>query len=186
MKLSKTTLLLVGIGIFVIAGAGLGMMLSQQASKQESLSAQLAQALTNVEVVKLEKLHLRIDELQTELDQATTQFAAVTSVLSQPIGSAGVTSTLFDTASTSNVSITAMTTSERATEIFEEGAYTVVSATARVEGGVPDLVDFIVKLNERFLTGVITSATMTVLEANGAEPSSANIQMSVYATTEEE
>ena len=110
---------------------------------------------------------------------------AVTSVLSQPIGSAGVTSTLFSTASTSEVSITAMTSSERASASFEEGDYAVISATARAEGSVSDLVDFIVRLNEGFLTGVITSATLTVPEASSGEPSSADIQMAVYATQED-
>ena len=180
MKLRKTSLLIITIGIFIIAVIGLGTIRYQQIQQQNQLNEQLAQAQSRLGGVKLEQLSSRQAELEGQLSQATSQFEAVKAILSQPVGSVAASSILFDIAKAHGVEVTEMTSSGPVTESLEGVTCSVISLTAKVEGDVPNLVSFVAKLNSHFTTGVVKSITITIPETTSEEKASASIEMVVY------
>ncbi len=192
MKLSKRFFLIIGIGIFIIALAGLGVVCFQRVSEKNQLNEQLASVQLRLSTVQLEQLSSQQAELEEQLSQATSQFEAVKAMLSQPVGSIGDTSILFAIAEACGVEVTEMTSSSPATESLEGVTCSVISLTAKVEGKVPNLVGFITRLNSYFTTGVVRSVTITVLEAassdntstvletTSSDNASANIQLAIY------
>ncbi len=180
MKLSKTTWLVIAIGIFVVAGLGLGMVRSQQLDQQSQLNEKLTLAQSNLEGVQLEKLSSRQAELEKQLSQATPQFEEVKAILSQPVDSITASSILFDIAKAHDLEVTEVTSPGPASDSLEGVTLSVLSLTGKVEGDVSNLVSLVTKLNSSLTTGVIKSIEITVLETTSGEKSSTSIQLVVY------
>jgi len=180
LKISKKTWLIIAIGIFVIALAALYMAYNQQVSEQNQLNEQLALAQSRLSGVNPEKLSSQQAELEEQLSQATSQFEAVKTILSQPAGSITVTDTLFDIARVHGVEVTEMTSSGLTDASLEGVPCLVISVAAKVEGDVPNLVSFVVKLNSFLTTGAVESITITIPETDSGEKASADIQLVAY------
>ena len=67
LKLSKTSWLVIAIGILVVVGIGLGMVRSQQVDEQSELNEKLALAKSNLERVQPEKFPSQQAELEERL-----------------------------------------------------------------------------------------------------------------------
>lgn len=184
LKISKKTGLVIAIGIFVIALAGLFMVYSGQAGEKRELDEQLALVQSRLSGIQLEQLSSRQVELEEQLSQATSQFEAVKAILSQPVGSIAVTSSLFDLARAYGVEVIEITSPGPTTESLEGVTCSVISLTAKVEGKVPNLLGFVTRLNSHFTTGVVKSVTITVLETGSSDNASADIQLAVYTFQE--
>jgi len=180
LKLSKTTLLVIAVGAFIIISATLGVVFSQQVSEQNQLNEKLVLAKSNLERVRLEKSSSRQAELEGQLSQVTSQFEAVKAIFSQPVGSTAVTGILFDVAEAHGLEVTELSSSGQATESLEGVTCSVISLTAKVEGDILNLVNFVTKLNNHFTTGVVKSIEITIPETTSGEKASADIQLVVY------
>ena len=180
MKLRKRTLLIIIVGIFVIVLISLSMLRSQQVSEQNQLNEQFTLIQSRLGVIKLEQLSSQQAELERQLRQATSQFEAVKTVLSQPVGSIAAASILFDIAKVYGLEVTDVTSPGPTSDSLEGITCSVLSLTVKVEGNVPNLVSFITKLNSYFTTGVVKSITITIPEKTSGEKASADIQLVVY------
>lgn len=180
MKLSKTSWLILTIGIFVIIFAGLGVVRFQQVQQQNQLLEESTLAEQELDGVQLEQLSSRKTELERQLDQATSQFEAVKAIFSQPIKSVAASSILFDIAEAHDVEITEMSSLGPDSDSLEGIDCSVISLTAKVEGDVTNLVGFIIKLNSQLATDVIRSITVTVPEMDSGEKASVDIHMVIY------
>ena len=180
MKLSKTGWLIIIIGVFVIILAGLGTVRSQQVREQDQLNDELALAQLKLKGVQLDELAQQQGELDRHLSQTTSQFQAARTILSRPVGSIAVTSTLFDVAAANAVEVTDVNSSGLASADLQGIPCSVLTLTARVEGDVPNLVSFITELNRYLRNGVVKSVEISIPEMTTEEKSSANIQLVVY------
>ncbi|MFC1934157.1 hypothetical protein ACFLWC_00455 [Chloroflexota bacterium] len=181
MKLGKTTRLVILIGVFVVIGISLGMVHSKQVNEQDQLKEKLVQVQSRSAVMQPGQLSSRKAELETQLSQTTSQFEEVEAVLSQPLVSVNVTSTLFDIAEDNGVEVTEMTSPGLATENLEGLDCLVIPLTAKVEGDVSNLVSFITELNSVFTTGVVKSITITVTGNASEERALADLNLVVYS-----
>jgi len=182
LKLSKKTLLVIAAGAFVIIAASLGMVSSQRVGEQNQLNKQLTLAQSRLRAVQLETLSTQQAELESQLGQATSQFEAVKALLAQPGGSVSASTILFDVARAHNLEVTEIASPGPTSDTLEGLACSVTSLTARVEGDVPNLVSFILKLNIHLTTGVVKSIAITIPEAASGEKASADIQLVVYTS----
>jgi len=180
LKLRKTSLLIITIGIFVIALASLGVVFFQQVNERNQLNEQLALVQLRLSGIQLEQLSSQQTELEKQLEQTTSQYEAVKAILSQPIGSVTVSSVLFDVAEAYGLEVTQMSSPGLAIENLEGITCSVVTLSATVEGDVPNLVGFVTKLNSHLATGIVKSVTITVPGTANGEKASANIQIVVY------
>ncbi len=180
MKLSRTSLLLIIAGVFIIALVWLGVGYFQRSDEQNQLKEQLTLAQSKLRGVQLEDLSSRQVELNEQLSQTTSQFEEVRAIFCQPFGSIAVTDVLFDIAETHGLEVTAVTSPGLASESLEGSTCLVTTLNVTVEGDVPNLVDFVISLNSQLATGVVESITITVPETTSEEKTSANIQLVVY------
>lgn len=184
MKLSKMSWLLITIGALVIISATLGIITFQRVSEKNELCEKLDLALSNLQsnlqVQQLEGLSLRQEELEVQLDQATSQFEVVKAMLSQPVGNVAASSILFDVAQAHDLEVTEVTLPGPSSESLEGISCSVISLSARVEGDIMDLVRFMIELNTYLTTGVINSVVITIPETTSEEKASADIQLLVY------
>lgn len=186
MKLSKTTLLAVAGGAFIIILAGVSMLRFQQTGQQDELNERLAAVQSNLARVQLKELSSQQVELKKQLNEAALQLEAVKATFSQPIGSVAATDILINTAKAHDLEITEIISSSPTSESLEGGVTcSVLSLTTKVEGDVPSLVSLVTELNSAFTTGVVKSMTITVPETTSEEKTSVDIQLVVYTHQEE-
>lgn len=180
MKLSKTSWLVLTIGVFVILFAGLGVVRLQQVQEQNQLRGEIALAEQELDGFQREQLSSQEIELEKQLDQATSQFEAVKAIFSQPIKSVAASTILFDMAEAYGLEVTEMSSLGPASDSFDGIDCSAISLTARVEGDVTNLVSFIIKLNSQLVTDVIRSITINFPEVGSGEKASADIHMVIY------
>ena len=180
MKLSKTSWLLLTLGIFVIALAGLGTVYYQQVNQQDRLNEELASAQLKLKGIKLEQLSNQQGELENRLSQTISQPETAKTVLSQPTGSIATSSILFDTAAAYGVEVTEISSPGLTSGDLEGITCSILPLTVRVEGDVSDLVSFLTKLNDKLTTGIVKSVAIIIPETTSEEKTSANIQLVIY------
>jgi len=180
LKLSKRSWLFLAVGVSIIAFAGLNAVRSQQASEQDQLYEELSLAELKLSRVQLKQLSSRQDELEKQLSQTISQSETTDVVLPQPTGSIAASDTLFDTAAACSVKVTTVGSSGLATDDLEGITSYVLALAVTVEGDVPNLISFIIRLNDDLTNGVVKSVQISIPEATGEEKPSANIQLVIY------
>jgi len=182
LKLSRTSWLILSGGIFIVTIASLGIAHSQQLEEQDLLSDNLSVAEMRLSKLQTRELASQREELEAQLSQAVSQLETAKDDMRQSIESIGVTDSLFEIAETCYVTVMDMSSSGITTEKLAGISYSVSALTVRVEGDVPNLIDFIIKMNNNFTTGVVKSADIDIPETTdeGEASPSAHIRLMVY------
>ena len=179
MKLSKRSLLILSIGIFIIALVGLWMVQSQQVTEQNELKKKLNTAELKLNGIQPERLSHRLEELEQQLDQALSQSEEARSTLSQPVDSITINDILFIIAQANSVKVTKVSSAGFSNEELQGITFSVLPLEVIVEGDVANIASFITKLNEDIETGVIKSVEIDIPEEiNGA--AQAGLQIVIY------
>ncbi len=164
MKLGKASRLLLTIGIFAILFAGLGVTYPQQSEKQSQLIEQLSIAQLALEKYSPQQFSSQLRDLESQLAQAESQLEAAEAALHQPIESIEVTDTLFAAAQTSGVETIEISSLGVTSKELEGFTYSVLSLRVKLEGDVPNLTNFILKLSKEFPTGLVKRLEIVVPE----------------------
>ncbi len=168
-------------GIFIVLVAGLGFTRSQQLRERVSLGEELSIAEKRLDKLQVKDLRQQQEELQKRLDESTTQLAAAKDSLRQTIESIDVTDEFFAIAQSCDVEVMGISSSSIKSEKLGNVACSAITLNAVVAGEVPNLISFIIKLNNDFTTGIVKSAQISISEAAGENEPSANIQMVAYS-----
>ncbi len=179
MKLTKTSWLIIIVGIFTIILGGLGVVRMQQVQEQNELNEKLAAAQSKLSTIQPEQLSYRQKELEQQLNETASESKTARATFSQTIGVITVSATLFNIAEANSVNITEINSSGMAENKLEGVPCLTLPLTARVEGETMNLVSFITQLNEELATGAVESLEISIPEATGKK-SSANIRLVVY------
>jgi len=180
LKLSKTSWLLLSVGIFIVVVASLGLTRSQQLQEQGQLGEELGIAETRLDKLQVKQLQQQQEELQGQLDESTIQLVAAKDKLRQTVESIDVTDEFFAIAQSCGTIVESISSSSIRSDKLEGLSCSVITLNAVVSGEVPNLIDFIIKLNTDFTTGVVKSAQISIPEATDEDEPSANILMVVY------
>jgi len=164
MKLSKTTLIFLGVGVFAILAAGLGLAYSQQSREQSRLEEQLSLAKLRLSNYSPQKLSSQLEELESELTSLEAQLKDTKAGLHQSVETIEVTDILFEIAEVCDVAILGVSSPGLSSKEIEGVACSVLTVTVQIEGDVSNLIDFILKLTGEFPTGVIQSADINIPE----------------------
>ena len=162
MKLGKISWLILTAGIFIITFASLGVARFQQLDEKDQLSGELAVAQHRLGKFQLKQLDSQKQELEQQLDKATAQLETAKNEISQPIESITVTDSLFDIARACGVEVTDIISSDLTDGELAGIPSSVINLSIRVEGYVPDLINFVSKLNNDFAVGVVSSVKMNI------------------------
>lgn len=178
MKLSKKSWLIIAIGIFAIAFAGLWLVYSEQLAKKGKLEHELNAAQVKINAINLEQMERRQSELAQQLDQTLASSRDAREVLSRPVESLTISTILFETAEANGVNIKEINSSGNSRQDLYGVNCQMLPVTAQIEGELTNLVAFITQLNNDVATGVVKSVEITI---TGAERAIASIQMAIYS-----
>jgi hypothetical protein len=184
MKLSKKSYLFIGVGIFLIALAGLWTVYSQNSGEEKQLKEEFAQAKTRLNSIQVEQLAGQQGELEQQLKDTLAQSKTARKTLSEPMNSIIITDILFVTAESNSVNITEINSSGMSDVQLEGVPCRMLPLTANIKGEVENLVDFIAQLNDNLANGVVRSIIMNIPDAAGSETPTATIQMVVFTSEE--
>jgi hypothetical protein len=179
MKISKKSWLIVAIGIFAIAFAGLWMVYSEHLGRKYQVMDELNSTRLRLQTINLDRMQQQQTDLEQQLEQTLASSRNAREVLSWPMESLAVNEVLFVIAEANNITITQINSAG----INQEELYGVncnsLPVTARIEGELTDLVAFVTQLNNDMATGVVKSVDITI--PSGTDPSTATVQMTVYS-----
>lgn len=184
LKLSKTSWLILSVGVFIVVLAVLGITRSQQAQEQSRLDDEL-------EMSQISLANMQISDLQAELagleqtaarEQAELDLAA--NSLNETVVSVDVTDEFFSIASACGVIVVNISTSPISPNIYEGLGLSATSINAALEGELSNLIDFVEALNSGFNTGQIRMAQIDIPPSSSNETPSASIQMTIYSYEE--
>jgi len=181
LKLSKTSWLILAAGVFIVVLAGLGVTRSQQLKEQTQLDEELSLSTMRVDKAQTEELLPQLEELQQRIEESSEQLTEVKNRMRQTVESTDVTEKFFVIAEYCGVEIMNLSTMRISTDVVEGIECSTISISATIEGEVPNIIDFIVRLNEGFTTGNIESAQIFIPEESSEDKPSASISMVVYA-----
>ncbi len=177
MKIGGIRLLLLTLGVVGIAFASVGMTTSQQSTEMQQLQTQLTLAKMKLGKIQLEPLYTRLNDLQSRLRGAQIKTEAAKASIRQSLDSVPITSTVFQLAERSNVTIVGIVSPEISTEAVGTVPCAMLSFTISASGSLESLVGFIQALGTSFGTAMIQQIS---LAAAGSE-FSASIRINVYA-----
>jgi len=181
LKLSKTSWLIIAAGIFVIAFASLGIARSQQINERNQLDEELSVAKLRSDKLQLKQIYYEEESFKEQLDLTMSQLEVAMDALHQSIESIEVTDSLLGIARACGVKITAINSSDVASDELESITCSVIKLDIVVEGDVTKLISFIDELSNKFTTGVVKSTEMAISETIGGDTLSANIQLVIYS-----
>jgi len=181
LKLSKTSWIILSIGIFVIAFASLGFTRLQQVKEQDLVQEELSLAESRLSSFQFEQYLSQLEELEEQLNDTLAESKSARLILAQQIESIPSTETLFDIADDCEVGITVVSSSGLSGNVLESISCSALSITVNAEGDVPSLIAFVIKLNSDFKTGAVRSVNIVIPEDTTVELPVATIQMIIYS-----
>jgi len=176
IKLSKTSWIILSVGVFVVVLAGLGVTYSQQLKKSGEANDELDVTEMRLAQFNIEELQQQESALLSRRDSISSQHDTGLIKLQQSIESIDVTERCYYIASFSNVEIIDIGTTDVRPIEFINLESNIISVHINVRGELSDMVNYIINLNEGFTTGYIESV-QTVID----ESSYTSIQLVVYS-----
>jgi len=164
LKLSKTSWLILIVGVVIVAFASLGLARARQVNEHEQLNEELTVAEMRLTKIQLKELQARKGELEAQLDEATAQLKAAKDNLSQSNESIDVTDFLFVIAQACGVVINNIYSSDLSDDELAGVNCSVSRLSINVEGEVANLISFVTALNNDFTTGVVDSVDISIPE----------------------
>jgi hypothetical protein len=181
IKLSKTSWLILAVGLFVVIAAGLGITRSQQAQEQGRLNNELATSEQSLAAIQITGLQSQLDGLQQSADQAQLQLDQAQLQLKQTVVSVDVTDKFFSIARECGVEVINLGTSPISPNIYEGVGLSTTSLNAEVEGELSALVNFVESLAREFSTGLIQTFQIDIPPPGSDASPTANIEMIIYS-----
>jgi hypothetical protein len=162
LKLSKTSWLILLAGIFLVALAGLGLTRSQQSKEQASVQNELSTTEKLLAASQTTQLSQQLENLKAKLEDSQAQLKEAQSRLHQTVISADITEKFFRIAESCSVNITSFTTSTILQAKYQNVSFSEAMLSARVVGKATDIVNFVIALNNGYVTGAVQSAQLDV------------------------
>jgi hypothetical protein len=184
-KLSKTSWLILAVGVFIVALAFLGITRSQQAQEQGRLEDELEMSQMSLANMQISDLQAELAALEQTAAQEQAELALAANALDETVVSVDVTDEFFSIASASGVIVINFSSSPISPNLYEGLGLSATSISAALEGALPNLIDFIEALHRGFTTGQIKMAQIDIPPSSSNETPSASIQMTIYSYEED-
>lgn len=181
LKMGKTSQLMLSAGVFIIILASLGITYSRQMQEKGQLDEQLYMSEIRLEKLSISELQEQIETLQSNMNVDVEDVSGAEEILHQNIESVNVTDRFFEIAESSNVTVMGLSTTVITEMPLEAIVCSTISLSAKVKGDMPDLVQFIINLNEGYVSGYVGSAQ--IVTPGGCENAdhTASVQMIAYS-----
>ena len=145
LRLSRTSWLILGIGIFVIAVGSLYMVYRGQVSQQNELNSKLSQAQATLPqlVSQRQELESQLASMENDVAQTTSLLESAKARFPESVDSIDYSEILFKIADDSDLKIVTLTASEAGDEEVDGIIYSVTFFDVVVTGEVDDVLVFV-------------------------------------------
>jgi hypothetical protein len=164
MKLTKTSWIILIVGVLVIAAGCLGWIYSQQLDKQKQLDIQFSAAQKKLALIKLDELNSQKEQLSQQINQVNALMAEKKDRLKAPYKSIELTNAILEDAKSHRIDILSMTSPGRGGEQLAGTDMNTLSVDLRFTGNINDIVNFAISLNEKFPTSIENVVQMDKVE----------------------
>jgi hypothetical protein len=168
LKLSKTSYLILAAGVFIVVLAGLGLTRSQQMKEDTKVASDLDLTKKKLATVQTAQLSQQLESLKAEADESQARLKEAQARLKQTVVSVDVTDQFFQIAAYCSVNITNLSTTTIAQAKYQDITFSTISLRATVTGAKPDIVNFIIALDNDYVTGNVQSAQVTFAPEPGS------------------
>src|SRR4030042_462241 len=179
-KLSKTALLILATGAFIVVLSGLGITRYGQTSEQESLTEALTLSEARLNNMDLQPYQLQLAELREQLGDTESQLEEAKIRLLQTVISVDVVDKFYQIAEYHEIIVNSISTTKNQTEIYDGVSCLLITINAEVIGDLSHVIDLIHGLNNNFATGFVLSAQIKIESATAEGGTTANILMVAY------
>jgi hypothetical protein len=179
-KFSKTGLLILATGVFIVVLASLGVMRFSQTSEQDSLNEALALSETRLGFMDLQPLQLQMAELEEQLNEIESLLAEAKQRLVQSVISVNVTDKFYEIAAYHEIIVDSISTTKNQAADYGGVACILITINAAVTGDLEHVIDFIAGLNNNYTTGYVQSAQIAIKDDEAPRGTEANIMMVIY------
>jgi len=169
LKLSKASWLILAAGVFLIVLAGLGLTRSQQMKEQTKLDQELSVTEKRLSTLQTTQLTQQLENLKVKVEESEAQVKDARARLDQTVTSVDVADEFYKIANYCSVNITSLTTSKIANSKYLNVSMLTTSLSAAVTGDKKNIVDFIISLNNGFVTGKMGSISINFSGAEAEE-----------------
>jgi hypothetical protein len=180
MKLGKTSLIFFVIGVIIAAWAGLGVARAQQLKEQDRVADELTIANRRLNTLQIRELQTQRGELQEKLNQTTAEFEALEAIFAQQPGNIDANDAVFQIASSCNVTINHISSSGATPTKFAGIPCNVITISLSVEGYIDRLIEFVMRLNDDFVTGTVNSVSVSNIDTTTGQNASTSINLTIY------
>jgi hypothetical protein len=181
LKLGKASQLMLSAGVFIIILSGLGITYSKQMQEKGQLDEQLYMSRARLEKLTVSELEEQLAVLRAKVNAGGPQISGARETMNQNIDSVEVTDLFFAIAEESNVTVNGLSTSVIMERPVGAINCSTITLSATVTGEVPDLVQFVINLNEGYVSGYAGSAQIIMSRAGDNNEPTANIQMTAFS-----
>jgi len=184
IRLSRTSWVLLAVGIFVILVSSLGAAYGVQQNEKTRLDEELSLAQLRLAKYSPDELSAQQEELESQLVQIESEVTANKAYLSPSIENIEVIEALFVAlAEATSVEVVEINSSSLTSKEVEEATFSALPLNVTIEGDVPNLLSFVRELSQEFPTNVVESIKMNipeVIEGEEIEEPTAIIQLLIY------
>jgi hypothetical protein len=187
LKLSRTSWLILAAGVFLVVLAGLGLTRSQQLKEQTRLDDELSLSEKRLATLQTAQLSQQLEDLRVNVEESQAQLEEAQARLRQSVVSVDVTDEFFKIAEYCSANVTNLSTTTISQTKYEDITFSTIALTATVSGEREDIINFIISLNNGYVTGNLQSAQVTFHEAfqddgtEEPEPDNATVNMIIYS-----
>jgi hypothetical protein len=180
LRLKKKWLVYGGIIGIVATLISLGIVQAKQMSEKNSLSDELDMAAQDLSILEAAQSSFGQDGLDTQEDEAQTNYNIASAQLSEPIDSIIANESLFNIAAASSVTLTSISVSPLDDDALAELPCSYLPLNVTAEGNETALLDFISRLNIELTNGLVRSATLNIQETPAEGESTVDIELVIY------
>ena len=180
INLSKTSWIILSVGIFLVVLAGLGLTYSQKTKEKKEIDEQLEFTNARLESFNISELQSEKYGLEANLATNISRHESLSENLVESVISSDVTEKCYEIASQSHVEIVNIGSTEIKTVKLAALECISINLQITVTGELPDFVTYVENLNKEFPTGYITSVKIELTEEEDQENKAA-VQLAVYS-----
>jgi hypothetical protein len=166
MKLTKTSWIILIVGVLAIAAGSLGWIFSQQTDRQKQIDTQLNAAQKKLALINLDDLNGQQEQLNQQIEQLNALMAEKKARLQASVNSIDTTNAILEDAKSHRIDIQSMTSPGRGGEQLAGTNMNTLAIDIQFTGNINDIVNFAISLNEKFPTSI-----ENVVQMNRVEPS---------------
>ena len=164
MKISKTSWIVLLVGIFLIMSASIGWIYYQQLQQEKGIESEIAAARQALAVITFDNLNEQKAAINDEIENTNKAISDIQQDLYSEIYSINITELILSEAQGQDIAVKEMSSSGQTAALLGGIPFNSIKIDISLEGALIDIKTFVERLNERFPNSVTEYVQMDRLD----------------------